>query len=38
MGAEIAATCVIIDLTDLGGADKPRALDVPVRTLIAFGH
>jgi adenine phosphoribosyltransferase len=39
MGAEIAAACFIIDLPDLGGADKLRALDVPVRTLIAFsGH
>jgi adenine phosphoribosyltransferase len=37
MGAEIAAACFIIDLPDLGGADKLRALDVPVRTLIAFG-
>jgi adenine phosphoribosyltransferase len=37
MGAEIAAACFIIDLPDLGGADKLRAMDVPVRTLIAFG-
>ena len=29
------AACFIIDLPDLGGADKDRALDVPVRTLIA---
>jgi len=29
----------IIDLPDLGGADKLRKLDVPVRTLITFeGH
>ena len=37
MGAEILAACFIIDLPDLGGADKLRKLDVPVRTLIAFG-
>jgi adenine phosphoribosyltransferase len=30
---------LIIDLPDLGGADKLRKLDVPVRTLITFeGH
>ena len=29
----------IIDLPDLGGADKLRKLGVPVRTLVAFeGH
>jgi adenine phosphoribosyltransferase len=39
MGAEVLAACFIIDLPDLGGADKLRKLDVPVRTLIAFeGH
>ena len=39
MGAELLAACFIIDLPDLGGAAKLRALDVPVRTLIAFeGH
>jgi adenine phosphoribosyltransferase len=39
MGAEVLAACFVIDLPDLGGADKLRALDVPVRTLIAFdGH
>jgi adenine phosphoribosyltransferase len=39
MGAEIVAACFIIDLPELGGADKLRKLDVPVRTLIAFeGH
>ena len=39
MGAEVLAACFIIDLPDLGGADKLRALDVPVRTLISFeGH
>ncbi len=39
MGAEVLAACFIIDLPDLGGADKLRKLNVPVRTLIAFeGH
>jgi adenine phosphoribosyltransferase len=39
IGADIVAACFIIDLPDLGGAAKIRALDVPVRTLIAFsGH
>ena len=39
MGADVLAACFIIDLPDLGGADKIRKLDVPVRTLISFeGH
>jgi adenine phosphoribosyltransferase len=39
LGAEVLAACFIIDLPDLGGADKLRQLDLPVRTLIAFeGH
>ena len=39
MGADVLAACFIIDLPELGGADKIRKLDVPVRTLIAFeGH
>jgi adenine phosphoribosyltransferase len=39
MGAEVLAACFIIDLPELGGAAKLRALDVPVRTLISFeGH
>ena len=39
IGAEVCAACFIIDLPDLGGADKLRAMDVPVRTLMAFdGH
>ena len=39
IGAEVLAACFIIDLPDLGGADKLRKLEVPVRTLIAFeGH
>jgi len=39
LGAEVLAACFIIDLPELGGADKIRKLGVPVRTLIAFeGH
>jgi adenine phosphoribosyltransferase len=39
MGADVLAACFIIDLPELGGAAKLRALGVPVRTLIAFeGH
>jgi adenine phosphoribosyltransferase len=39
IGADVLAACFIIDLPDLGGAGKLRALDVPVRTLISFeGH
>ena len=39
IGAEVLAACFIIDLPDLGGAAKLRALDVPVRTLVCFaGH
>jgi adenine phosphoribosyltransferase len=39
LGANILAACFVIDLPDLGGADKLRKLDVPVRTLITFeGH
>jgi adenine phosphoribosyltransferase len=39
MGAQVLAACFIIDLPELGGADKLRKLDVPVRTLISFeGH
>jgi adenine phosphoribosyltransferase len=38
-GADVLAACFIIDLPELGGADKIRALGVPVRTLVAFeGH
>src|SRR6187200_1726786 len=36
LGAEVLAACFIIDLPELGGADKLRALDVPVRTLVSF--
>ena len=39
IGADVVAACFVIDLPDLGGADKIRALGVPVRTLISFaGH
>ena len=39
MGAEVLAACFIIDLPDLGGAEKIRRLGVPVRTLASFeGH
>jgi len=39
LGAEVLAACFVIDLPDLGGAEKIRKLGVPVRTLIAFeGH
>ncbi|WP_127091937.1 adenine phosphoribosyltransferase [Aquabacter cavernae] len=39
IGAKVEAACFIIDLPDLGGAEKLRAMDVPVRTLLSFpGH
>ncbi|BCM85379.1 MULTISPECIES: adenine phosphoribosyltransferase [Methylobacterium] len=39
IGAEVVAACFVIDLPELGGADRLRALDLPVRTLIEFdGH
>ena len=39
IGANVVAACFIIDLPDLGGADKLRKMDVPVRTLLSFeGH
>ena len=38
-GADVLAACFIIDLPELGGADKIRKLGVPVRTLVEFaGH
>ena len=38
-GAEIVAACFVVDLPELGGADKLRALGVPVVTLVDFaGH
>jgi adenine phosphoribosyltransferase len=39
IGANVVAACFIVDLPDLGGAAKLRAMDVPVRTLMSFeGH
>jgi adenine phosphoribosyltransferase len=39
IGADVVAAIFVIDLPALGGADRIRALDVPVRTLMAFdGH
>jgi adenine phosphoribosyltransferase len=39
MGAEVLAACFIVDLPELGGAEKIRKLGVPVRTLVSFeGH
>jgi adenine phosphoribosyltransferase len=39
MGADVVAACFVIDLPELGGAQKIRDLGVPVRSLIAFeGH
>jgi adenine phosphoribosyltransferase len=38
-GADVVAAGFVIDLPDLGGAEKLRALDVPVSTLVTFsGH
>ena len=39
LGAEVLAACFVVDLPELGGAERLRTMDVPVRTLIAFeGH
>ncbi len=39
VGAQVLAACFIVDLPDLGGADKLRQLGLPVRTLVSFaGH
>jgi adenine phosphoribosyltransferase len=39
MGAEVVAAVFMVDLPDLGGAAKLRALGVNVRTLVSFeGH
>jgi adenine phosphoribosyltransferase len=37
LDAEVLAACFVIDLPDLGGAEKLRKLGVPVRTLVSFG-
>ena len=34
LGAEVLAACFIIDLPDLGGAQRLAELEVPVRTLV----
>lgn len=36
LGGEVVAACFIVDLPDLGGADRVRKLGIPVRTLVAF--
>lgn len=39
VGADVVAACFVIDLPELGGAQKLRDLGVPVRSLVAFdGH
>ena len=39
LGAEVVAACFVIDLPELKGADRIRALDVPVLSLVTFeGH
>lgn len=39
IGAEIVAAAFVIDLPDLGGAARLRAMGLPVQTLVAFpGH
>ena len=39
MGADVVSAVFMVDLPDLGGADKLRALNVNVRTLVSFeGH
>jgi adenine phosphoribosyltransferase len=38
-GADVVAAAFVIDLPDLGGAEKLRALGVPISTLVSFpGH
>jgi adenine phosphoribosyltransferase len=39
LGADVVAAVFMVDLPDLGGAAKLRALGVSVRTLVSFeGH
>ena len=39
LGANVVAACFVIDLPELGGADKVRALGTPVYALLDFaGH
>jgi adenine phosphoribosyltransferase len=38
-GANVVAACFVVDLPELGGADRIRGMGVPVSTLVAFeGH
>jgi adenine phosphoribosyltransferase len=38
-GADVVAACFVVDLPELGGADRIRGMGVPVSTLVAFeGH
>jgi adenine phosphoribosyltransferase len=36
-GASVPAAAFVVDLPDLGGADKLRALDIDVQALVSFG-
>jgi adenine phosphoribosyltransferase len=36
-GADVVAAAFVVDLPDLGGAEKLRQIGVPVSTLVAFG-
>jgi adenine phosphoribosyltransferase len=36
-GAKVVAAAFVVDLPELGGAERLRALDVPVATLVSFG-
>ncbi len=39
LNAEVLAACFVIDLPELGGADRLRKMGVPVQTLVSFeGH
>ena len=39
IGAEVVAACFVIDLPEIGGAQRLRDLGVTVRTLMEFeGH
>lgn len=39
LGAELLAACFVIDLPQLGGAERLKAMGVTVRTLVSFeGH
>ncbi len=35
-GADVIAACFVVDLPDLGGSEKLRALDVKVHTLVEY--